>query len=70
MLVVSTSGDLSRDAFYLQQALTAAGADGRAFAASGIAAGELMSWDQARFDGHTAVVLLSTGRSSTMAVNC
>jgi hypothetical protein len=60
VLVIANSGDLARDAFYLEQALVSAGADGRAFAVDGIAAGELASWDQARLDAHTAVVLTST----------
>jgi hypothetical protein len=60
VLVITTSGDLARDAFYLEQALTAAGEDGQAYAVRGIAAGDLASWDQARLDSHTAVVLLST----------
>jgi hypothetical protein len=60
VLVVTTSGDLSRDAFYLEQALTAAGAESRAYAVEGAAAGDLVSWNQARLDAHTAVVLTST----------
>jgi hypothetical protein len=60
VLVIARSADLSRDAFYLEQALVAAGADGRAFGVEGIPAGDLVSWDQARLDGHTAVVMLST----------
>ena len=57
VLVVTTSGDLARDAFYLEQALVAAGSDGRAYAVAGVAAGDLVSWDQARLDAHTAIVL-------------
>jgi hypothetical protein len=60
VLVVTTSGDLARDAFYLEQALVAAGQQGGAYEVQGVAAGDLQSWDQARFDLHTAVVLLST----------
>lgn len=60
ILVVGTAGDLNREAFYLEQALVAAGADGRAYAVEGAAAGELATWDQAKLDAHTAVVLLST----------
>lgn len=60
VLVIGTTGDLPREAFYLEQALAASGADGRAYAADSASAGELASWDQARIDRHTAVVLLST----------
>lgn len=60
VLIVTTAGDLSREAFYLQQALVAAGADGRAYDAQGVAASELASWDQARLDRHAGIVLLST----------
>lgn len=60
VLVVTTSGDLARDAFYLEQALAAAADDGRAYAVRGVAARDLASWDQERLDAHTSVVLLST----------
>ena len=60
VLVITTSGDLARDAFYLEQALVAAGSDGRAYAVEGAGAGDLVSWDQARLDAHTAIVLTST----------
>jgi hypothetical protein len=60
VLVIARSADLARDGFYLEQALIAAGSDGRAYAVEGTGAGELVSWDQARLDAHTAVVLTST----------
>lgn len=60
VLVVATAGDLDREAFYLEQALVAPAADGRAYAVQGVAAGELATWDQAKLDAHTAVILLST----------
>jgi hypothetical protein len=60
VLVITTAGDLGREAFYLEQALVAAGEDGRAYAVEGASAGELVSWDQPRLDAHVAVVLLST----------
>ena len=60
ILVIGTAGDLNREAFYLEQALVAAGADGRSYAVEGAAAGELVTWDQAKLDAHTAIVLLST----------
>lgn len=60
VLVISTAGDLAREAFYLEQALLAAGGDGRAYAVEGAAAGELASWEQAKLDTYVAVVLTST----------
>lgn len=60
VLVIANSGDLARDGFYLEQALVSAGADDRAWAVEGIAAGELAAWDQARLDAHAAIVLTST----------
>jgi hypothetical protein len=60
VLAITTSGDLARDAFYLEQALVAADSDGRGYAVEGVAAGDLVSWDQARLDAHTGIVLTST----------
>jgi Aerotolerance regulator N-terminal/von Willebrand factor type A domain len=59
LLVVTSTGELAREAFYLQQALLAAGADG-GYDVLGAAAPELVSWNQERMDGHAAVVLTST----------
>ncbi|MGE0704162.1 MAG: BatA domain-containing protein [Vicinamibacterales bacterium] len=60
VLVVTAAGDLEREAFYLQQALTAAGTEGSAFAVEGAGASTLSTWDDTRIDQHAAVVLLST----------
>jgi hypothetical protein len=60
VLVVTTTGDLTREAFYLEQALVAPGADGRAYEAAGVPASDLAGWEQARLDRHTAVILMST----------
>ena len=60
VLVISTAGDLAHDAFYLEQALVAAGADGRAYSVEGAAAAELATWDQTKLDTHTAIILLSS----------
>jgi hypothetical protein len=60
VLVITTSGDLARDAFYLDQALIASGGDGRAYDVEGVSTSDLTSWDQQRLDGHTALVLTST----------
>ncbi len=57
---MTTAGDLAREAFYLQQALIAAGVDGRSYETEAVAASDLSSWDQQRLDRHTAIVLLST----------
>ena len=60
VLVITATGDLSREAFYVQQALIAAGADGRAYEVEGVGGVDLQTWDASRFDSHTAVILLST----------
>jgi hypothetical protein len=60
VLMVTASGDLSREAFYAEQALLAAGADGAAYRVLGTAAAGLSAWDIQRLDEHAAVVLLST----------
>jgi hypothetical protein len=61
VLVVTQTGDLAREAFYVEQALVAAGGDtARGYAVVGVAARELQAWDQARVDRHAAIVLLST----------
>ncbi len=60
VLVISTAGDLAREAFYLEQALLASGGDGQAYAVEGAGAGELAAWDQAKLDTYIAIVLTST----------
>jgi Mg-chelatase subunit ChlD len=60
VLVITTTGELAREAFYLQQALLAAGANGSTYEVLAVAAPELASWNQERMDGHAAVVLTST----------
>ncbi len=60
VLVVTASGDNSREAFYIEQALVAVGGDGSAFDAEGVSGAALQSWTQARLDGHMAVVVVST----------
>lgn len=60
VLVVTATGDLDRDAFYVHQAL-AAGGDVRGGAAvTGVAAGQLGSWTSAQLAGFPSVLLLST----------
>lgn len=60
VLVLTATGDLSRDAFYLEQALAAAGSDGRAYDVQGVAAADLASTTPEQLNRRTAVVLLST----------
>jgi hypothetical protein len=60
VLVITSTGDLQREAFYLLQALTAARTAGGGYEVDGTGAAKLSSWDQPRVDGHLAAVLLST----------
>ena len=60
VLLVTATGDVSREAFYVEQALVAAGSDGRGYEVEGVGGADLQKWDQGRLDAHTAVVLLST----------
>ena len=60
VLVVTASGDVSREAFYVQHALTAPGPKGPAYQVAGVGAAQLGTWDPARLARHTAVLLLST----------
>ena len=59
-LVVTATGDLDRDAFYVHQALAAAGPDHGVAPVAGVAASALGSWPDARAAGYAAVLLLST----------
>ena len=60
VLVVTASGDVSREAFYVQHALTAPGPKGPAYQVAGVGAGQLGTWDPTRLAGHAAILLLST----------
>jgi Aerotolerance regulator N-terminal/von Willebrand factor type A domain len=60
VLLVTNSGDLGRDAFYTQQALTAAGADGATYDVTGASGTQVSGWDATALQGHAAVVLAST----------
>lgn len=62
ILIVTTTGDLGREAFYVQQALSAATTSGVSYQATGIDPGQLSTWDAARLTPHDAVILLSTRR--------
>lgn len=60
VLVVSGSGDLSRDAFYLQAALQANAAGATTYDVVGVSGSELASWTSARLRSVAAVVFVST----------
>jgi hypothetical protein len=60
ILIVTEKGDLSREGFYVHQALLASAADSHGYDVEGVGGADLQKWDQARFDTHSAVVLLST----------
>jgi hypothetical protein len=58
VLLVTSTGDLDRDAFYLRRAISASGRSGAAYDEVGVAASEVV--DPASLDRYAAVVLLST----------
>ena len=60
ILIVTEKGDLSREGFYVHQALLASAADSHGYDVEGVGGADLQKWDQARFDAHSAVILLST----------
>jgi hypothetical protein len=60
VLVVTASGDVSREAFYVQHALTVPGPGGPAYQVAGAGASQLGTWDSTRLARHAAILLLST----------
>jgi Aerotolerance regulator N-terminal/von Willebrand factor type A domain len=60
LLVVTPSGDLGRDAFYVQAALGAGGTGRQAYETSAVSGAGLASWSEDRMAANAAVVLLST----------
>ena len=60
VLVVTASGDVSREAFYVQHALSVPGPKGPAYQVAGVGAGQLGTWDSTRLARHAAILLLST----------
>ena len=60
ILIVTEKGDLSREGFYVHQAILASAADSHGYDVEGVSGAELQKWDQARFDAHSAAILLST----------
>lgn len=60
ILVITGSGDIDRDAFYVRHALAAGTAAGSAFQVAGAAAAQLAGWREDRLAPQAAVLLLST----------
>jgi len=60
VLVVTGSGDMTREAFYVQHALAAGAPGNAAFQVSGVSGAQLSSWTDERVAPHAAVFLLST----------
>jgi len=60
VLVVTGSGDLTRDAFYVQHALAAGTPGGSAFQVVSASGAQLSAWTDDRIASHAAVFLLST----------
>lgn len=60
VLVVSGSGDLGRDAFYVQHALVAGTPSDAAFQAASVSAAQLSGSNGERLSANAAVILLST----------
>ena len=60
VLVVTGSGDMTREAFYVQHALAAGTPGNAAFQVSGVSGAQLSSWTDDRVAPHAAVFLLST----------
>jgi len=60
VLVVTGSGDMTREAFYVQHALAAGAPGNAAFQIAGVSGAQLSSWTDDRLAPHAAVFLLST----------
>lgn len=60
VLIVTGSGDLSRDGFYVQQALAAGGGEGAGFQPASVSGAQLSAMNAERLAPHAAVLLLST----------
>jgi hypothetical protein len=60
VLVVTGTGDAARDAFYVQQALTAAGHAGPGYDAAAMSGAQLSTAGEGRLARYAAVLLLST----------
>jgi hypothetical protein len=60
LLVVTGTGDLRREAFYVEQALSAGAAGRDTVHVTGVSAADLSAWDVRRLAPYAAVLLLST----------
>jgi hypothetical protein len=60
VLIVTGSGELERDAFYVQQALASSGSQSAGFLLTGATPGSLAGIESARLSSASAVVLLSS----------
>ncbi|MGH9142328.1 MAG: vWA domain-containing protein [Vicinamibacterales bacterium] len=60
VLVITGSGDLNRDAYYVQHALAAGTSADAAFQIVGVGAADLAGWAETRLTPDAAVLLLST----------
>ena len=60
ILVVTDTGMVDREAFYVQQALTVDAADSRSYQVVGASPAQVSSWDADRASANLAIVLLST----------
>jgi Aerotolerance regulator N-terminal/von Willebrand factor type A domain len=60
VLVVTATGDLGREAFYVQQALLAGATNRNSYQVRGVGAAQLSTWDSSRFVPAVAAFLLST----------
>ncbi|HKT82173.1 MAG TPA: BatA domain-containing protein [Vicinamibacterales bacterium] len=60
VLVVTDTGDLAREAFYIKQALAAGGRRGAAPSIEGVGAPGLTRWDARRLAQYSSIILTST----------
>ena len=60
LLIVTPNGDLGRDAFYIQEALSAGSAGGRSYRAAAVTAGRLSTLETEPLRENAAIILLST----------
>lgn len=60
VLVVTGSGDLGREAFYVRHALAASPSPDRALQVAGVGGAQLSTWTDDQMSAHAAVLLLST----------
>jgi hypothetical protein len=59
-LIVTANGDLARDAFYVREALSVPGRDGRGYRPAAVSGAQLSSWTAAKLANPAAILVLST----------